>query len=332
MYKATLALLFSINIYLLISFLPLIEQKEFYKGNAKKIVLPLKLPPPPPPPVISAFREANKPFPLSNFSPPDDKFVKAGVVFIIEDGEVLWCKNAQKPYAVASLTKIVTTLLALDYINQDSEINLQTKIPITNKAKATLYSSFLSRSPYKYLTLETLLHSIMFRSANDSSTLIADFFSKKRDLKFFKQMNSYFTENNYKTARFYNPHGLPNKNLPDNSISVKDLTYLAKELITKYPIVLDWTRHYRHTYFKPHKKSYKARNTNNLTEIFPGIINGLKTGFTKKAGRCLALTWKSNNKTILAILLGFSQKSQRTKFAKDVFLWTNRHLAIPYKP
>ena len=327
--KPIITLLISINIYLFFSLQVLDKDKKYYTQYTDKIVLPKKKSKITPKKNSSfiTFDQENKKFPNTKFSHPNHSLAKAGAIFTLEDKKILWNKNAKTPFSIASLTKILTILVLFDIIKKDPNVNLETKIPITLKAKKVAHSSFLKRTPYKSLSLKTLMHSIMFRSANDSAQLVADYFSKKYKLPFFAQMNKFAHKNKCKSARFYNPHGLPGRyiNRPDNKISIEHLAELSAKIITEQPIISTWGKKTKYKYFSDSKKPYIGKNTNIFTTLLPSIT-GLKTGYTIKAGYCVILSWKFNKKTCVAILLGCQNKTTRNKITKQIFNWTNRFL------
>ena len=327
--KPIIILLLTINCYFLAVHYKIKQRRQYYKENLAKVVLPLKKPIVPHLQPKPLSLPENQSFIKSKFARPNHSLAQAGVVLVMNDDKILWSKNAKKSLPIASLTKIITTLHILDIINNDQHLSLQTKIPITSNSKRVAHSSFLRRSPYKSLSIETLLHSVMFRSANDSAQLLADYFggNKKYKMPFFVQLNRYVRKEGCKNSYFYNPHGLPGKynKKPDNKMSVENLAHLSKKLLIKYPIVTKWTKKRKHTYFAKSTKKYIGNNTNSLTKSLRHIT-GLKTGYTTNSGYCVVFSWKFGNKHCLAILLGCKNKKTRTKLAKDIYHWTNRFL------
>ena len=198
---------------------------------------------------------------------------RSAVLYLPQTNEFLYCKNADTPLPMASTTKIMTALIALECCQ------LTDIVPINDNAVGIEGSSaYLRRGDI--LTMEELLYALLLQSANDAATAIAYHISGGV-VDFATLMNNKAAELGLCNTHFTNPHGLDND---EHYTTARDLAVIAGEALKN-----DTFKKIVSTYKKTFSTEDRTRtyvNHNKLLLLYDGCI-GVKTGFTKKSGRCL---------------------------------------------
>ncbi|MCM8530624.1 MAG: serine hydrolase [Lentisphaeraceae bacterium] len=283
-----------------------------------------------PPPIVE--EEPEKPLVLvenvnfrqiKGLRPPSDRHVNAGLLLDIESQKILWGKKVTDVISIASLTKILTIITALDEVKRRDDIDFSTKVKISSTARSTPSSSFLRKHPHSEVPIIELMQSAMLKSANDSCRLLAEFLGDGDPTRFIATMNTKARMLNMKHSMFFNPHGLPGKyskpEIPDNTSTIADLSLLVFEVIEHYPEILKWTSKRSMILPPGHKRGIRVPNTNPLIQMRG--VNGLKTGFTFNAGWCLITTCKKDGRYFVSIVTGCKTKAVRNSFSRDLLLW-----------
>ncbi|MGF7060321.1 D-alanyl-D-alanine carboxypeptidase family protein [Brassicibacter mesophilus] len=228
-----------------------------------------------------------------------------------ESGKILYEYNIDNKIEMASITKIMTYLVTMDQVTNGT-VNLKDLVKVSKKAADTKGTSFKLKEGEE-IELEILLASIMIVSANDSCVAIAEHVSGTED-EFVNMMNNKAQELGLTQAAFLNSNGLPLKNGNQNRISARDIFELARYVITKYPQILNITKMNR--IIMP-SRNFEKENTNPLLNEIKEI-DGLKTGYTDKAGYCLVSTIvvkesEENQKPfrLIGILMGAKSEEER---------------------
>lgn len=217
---------------------------------------------------------------------------KAAVVMDVKTGRVLYSKNASEKLPMASTTKIMTTLVAIETGRLDEMVK------VSRKASYTEGSSIYLQEGEK-LTVEELLYGIMLRSGNDASMAVAEHLGNGMD-GFVEMMNQKAKEIGALNTRFANPHGLDH---PEHYTTAYDLA-----LITSYalrnPKFAEIVKTKHKTISGPPDVNWDRgmANKNKMLTQFDGG-DGVKTGFTKKAGRCLVSSATRNNWQLCSVVL-----------------------------
>ncbi|MDH5159990.1 D-alanyl-D-alanine carboxypeptidase family protein [Heyndrickxia oleronia] len=200
-----------------------------------------------------------------------------------DSGRILYEKNAKDVRKIASITKIMTAILAIE------SGKLKEDVKISDTAVRTEGSSIYLK-PGDIVNLEDLVYGLMLRSGNDAANAIAEHVGGSID-GFVFLMNQKAEEIGMQNTHFANPNGLDNK---DNHFS----TAYDMALLTKYAMQ-------NKTYKKiSGTKSYKGWANKNrlLTEKYKYCTGG-KTGFTKKAKRTLVTTATKEHQNLIAVTL-----------------------------
>lgn len=188
-------------------------------------------------------------------------------------GRVLLSKDKDSKRLIASITKIMTSVLAIESGKLDNIVVVDSSI---NKA----YGSGIYIEEGEEITLKDLLYGLMLRSGNDAASMIASYVGGSKE-EFVKMMNNKAKELGMKNTTFYNPSGLPTPS--GNYSSVYDMALLTKYAM-KYDIYREIvsTKKYKVT---TNKKTYIWHNKNKLLNY--DFITGGKTGYTEESGRTL---------------------------------------------
>lgn len=220
-----------------------------------------------------------------------DVSASAYVLMDSDSSKVLSASSPSLPLPMASTTKIMTCILALE------EKDRRDVVVIPEEAVGVEGSSvYLTKG--ETLTLEELLYALMLESANDAAVAIAIYVSGSVEA-FVERMNQKADEIGMHTTRFANPHGLPSEGHYSTALDMARLMQYAMNHAAFSEIVA--TR----TFQIPAPKSgYRyLSNHNKLLRLYPDCVGG-KTGFTKKAGRCLVSCARRNGKTLICVTLG----------------------------
>ncbi|KXZ39712.1 D-alanyl-D-alanine carboxypeptidase [Alkalithermobacter thermoalcaliphilus JW-YL-7 = DSM 7308] len=254
-----------------------------------------------------------------------DRYMQSGILIDKESSRVLYEKDSSKQVPIASLTKIMTLLIALEAIenNQVSENDI---VNISNNS-ARLRGSTYNLKKGEQVELIELLKALMIVSGNDAAVAIAEHIAETED-NFVKLMNNKAREIGMHKTLFFNCHGLPiyNLNNPDDRIenlsSAKDLSILVKYLLDNY-----YEETLKITSIKDYSnpsRNFQRSNTNPLMDIFPEV-DGLKTGYTGMAGYCLAFTapvkatlQDEGDFRLIGITLGSSSQNERVLASKNL--------------
>lgn len=216
----------------------------------------------------------------------------------------LYEKNAYQKTAMASTTKILTCILALE--------NSKTSDIVTVSKKASSVSgSTLGLNPNTKISMNDLLYGLMLRSGNDCAIAIAEHISGSVE-NFSTLMNQKAFELGLLNSNFISPHGLDNENHFTTAYDLSILTNYALNNSTFRKIVSTKT-----TTIAYNNSIGEISNTNELLGKLDGVY-GVKTGFTFEAGRCLVSACKRNDLDIIVVVLGSDTKSIRTKDSKNL--------------
>ncbi len=228
----------------------------------------------------------------------------------MQSGQVLYAKNENEKRYPASTTKIMTMLLTLEAV-QKGQKKLTDIVPVPLEAY-NMEGSSVWLDPKEKFTLEEMLKFIAVPSGNDASVAIAVFIGGSSQA-FVERMNQKAKELGMTGTHYANPDGLHD---PNHYTTARDLAIVSKELISKYPQILELTKIKN---FEMRNGVNKIENTNHLLGQYEGM-DGLKTGFTDEAGYCLVSTAQRNGTRLLGIVLGAKtdlQRQQETRVLLD---------------
>lgn len=216
---------------------------------------------------------------------------ESAIVIDADSGRILFEHNAYEKRGMASTTKIMTALIILENCRLDDIVTISQKAAYTEGSSMYL-------KPNEKITVEDLLYGLMLNSGNDAATALAEHACKNVD-EFAKLMNKKAAELGMKDSSFANPHGLDDENHYSTAYDMA--------LLTKYAMENEAFRNIVNTQEKIVKtngqEQYKyLTNHNRLLRMYEWC-KGVKTGFTKKCGRCLVSYSEKNGVKLIAITL-----------------------------
>lgn len=218
----------------------------------------------------------------------------AEIAMEMNTGRVLYSKNAESKLPMASTTKIMTALLIAE------ETNLSEEVIVPEQAVGTEGSSIYLKSGEK-LTVGDLLYGLMLRSGNDAAVALAIIHSGSVE-KFVDRMNERAGEIGALNTHFANPNGLPNEN---HYTTAQDLCNIARtamrnEIFAKVVSTTEYSGDFRN-----------FTNKNKLLYSFEGA-NGIKTGYTDRAGRCLVSSAERDGMDVVCVVLNCYDMYERS--------------------
>ena len=260
---------------------------------------------------------------------PDSAGARGGILVDADTGNVLWDKQAAVSVPIASMTKIMTLLLACEDINSGRNgITLESPVKIS-RATMKIGGSQVWLDVRETFKLEELLKAVSIKSANDAAYQVAEFLGGGDVYGFVVRMNRRAHELGMKRTRFFNPHGLPgNSSAEDNVSSPEDMALLAEHCLN-HPKIMEWAAMPRAD-FRGGKT--ELTNHNNLLpgRKFPAPgVDGLKTGFINRSGYCVTVTCKRAGKRMVAVVMGFDSAKNRDLFTRRLLEWGYARAADP---
>ena len=249
----------------------------------------------------------------------------AGILVDMDKNTVLWAKNPSKPVPIASLTKIMTIMLAYEIAMDDSSpYTLESLIPVTTEAINTPASK-VDFKKGEMFTIRELLVAASVKSANDAAHLLAEHLGGGKADKFIEDMNRRAKEVGMTHTTYFNAHGLPGKTKAlDNQSSPDDIARLC--LVFRQYFYLMELAALRTAPFRE-KGSPNYMILQNHNNLLPGAktaapgVNGIKTGFTNRAGFCVAASCERSGRHLLAVVTGFPSAADRDNFVRVLLDW-----------
>ncbi|HEX5001637.1 MAG TPA: LysM peptidoglycan-binding domain-containing protein [Bacteroidia bacterium] len=244
-----------------------------------------------------------------------DDDIRAGLLYDAVTKKIVWEKDMYYAYPIASLTKMMVALITLEAI-RDSAADWSDEVVVDRLYKRSRRSSSVYKTTETY-TLESLLQLAMIPSNNLACGDIAKYLGGSVD-EFVKKMNARAAALGMKNTFYSNPSGLPAsvKDL-DNSSSPHDLLLLSLELLHYDELLQITSTGYAEV--KNDKRSGVYKNHNHLVIDYENDVDGLKTGYTKRARFCLTATAKKDDYRIIAIVLGVPNPYQRNEIVAGMF-------------
>ena len=224
-------------------------------------------------------------------------------------GQVICEKDADVRRSPASITKIMTLLVIFDHLGT-GRIRLDSEVMTSAYAKSMGGSQvFLEEGEIQ--TLETIIKCIAVASGNDASVAAAEFIAGSEE-EFVALMNQRAKDMGLKNTNFVDCCGLTESD--DHYTTAKDVALMSRELITKYPQVLDYTKIWMEDIThvtRQGSSNFTLSSTNKLLKMYEWTT-GLKTGSTSKALYCLSATANKNNIDLIGVVMG--SPSNKTRF------------------
>lgn len=233
----------------------------------------------------------------------------AAILIDAKSGNILYSKNAEQKRSIASTTKIMTGILAVENISPADTIT-------ASKRAAAVGESEIYLSEGEVMNAENMMYALMLRSANDGAVAIAEKISGSVE-NFSVLMNKKAKELNMKSTNFTNPHGLSNGT---HYSTAKDMSKLAKyamknekfrQIVSTKKKSIPWPG-------KPYQRM--AENYNKLIGSY-SEATGVKTGYTNSAGYCLVSSAKRGDREVIAVVLGARSSDDAAKQSRSLLEW-----------
>ncbi|MGG7098989.1 D-alanyl-D-alanine carboxypeptidase family protein [Clostridium sardiniense] len=221
---------------------------------------------------------------------------KSALLMEPKTGKIIYEKNAEEKFAPASVTKIMTMLLAIEAVDS-GKIKLDDKITCSENAKKMGGSTMLLDTG-EVRSVEDIFKGIAIASGNDASVAMAEYLAGSEE-SFVELMNKRAQELGMKNTTFKNCNGLPAEG---HLSTAKDIALMSMELL-KHEKVFKYTGTYMETISEGRKSPIELVNHNKLVRFFKGC-DGLKTGYTSEAKYCISATATRDGVRMLSVIMG----------------------------
>lgn len=211
---------------------------------------------------------------------------------------ILYEKNAFSKKPMASTTKVMTIIVAIENNSLDDIVTISQKAASTSGSSAQLKAG-------KKIKLEELLYGLMLKSGNDAAVAIAEHTAGSVE-GFAKLMNNKAVEIGALNTNFVTPHGLDENN---HYSTAYDMAIIASYAL-KNPTISKIVNTKEKTMYFEDGTSVYLSNTNKLLSLYSGA-NGVKTGYTGMAGRCLIGSATKNNWQVITVVFGEPSSASR---------------------
>lgn len=237
----------------------------------------------------------------------------AYILMDADSGHVLVERNADKRLAPASLTKMMTSYVAVHELELGN-VTEDTMVPISVKAWRKAGSKMFVREGTQ-VPLIDLLRGIIIQSGNDASVAVAEYFSASEE-SYVNWMNQYAERFGLANTNFENVTGWPADN---HYSSARDLAILSLRIIKDHP---KYYPLYSEKYFE--YNNIRQPNRNKLLWRDP-TVDGLKTGHTDEAGYCLAATAVRDGTRLIAVIMGARSEEARARETQKLLAYGYRY-------
>ena len=228
--------------------------------------------------------------PIALASEPLTVEAKAAVLIDANSGRVLFAQNADERLPMASTTKIMTAILALENCALNEMVT-------AGKNAYGVEGTSIYLSEGETLSMEHMLYGLMLRSGNDAAVAIAEHVAGSIDA-FVEMMNAKARELDA-DAVFANPHGLPAENHAASALGMAKIMRYAMT-IPEFRTITATTR--KVIPWVGNEYSRVLENKNRLLTTYEGATGG-KTGYTSKAGRCLVFSAERDGLSLIGVVL-----------------------------
>ena len=249
--------------------------------------------------------------------------VKTAILTDYNSGETLYEHEADLVIYPASMTKIMTSIIAFDLL-KEGKINLDDKVIISENAwrmSTSGYSSMFIMLNDE-VSIENLLKGIIIVSGNDACVALAEGIAGTES-NFAEMMNEKAQEMGLENTNFTNSSGI---NDPDNYSTVRDIAIMSKYLIEKYPVYYEYFKEKEFTWDRTGGDPITQGNRNPL--LYKNIgADGIKTGYLAVEQYSLASSVIGKDRRLIAVGTGFKTKQTRSSHSMKLISWGFRNTA-----
>lgn len=232
----------------------------------------------------------------------EDEFITSphGVLMEASTGTIIYEKDKDTQVSPASITKIMTLILIFDEMDK-GKLKMDDEVTTSAHAKSMGGSQVFLEEGEKQ-TVETMIKCIVIASGNDASVAMAEHIAGSEE-EFVKKMNARAKGLGMEHTNFEDCCGLTESQ--NHYSTAYDVALMSRELINKYPKILDyssiWMEDITHVTAKG-SKEFTLTNTNKLIRGYDGCV-GLKTGSTSIAKYCVSTVAKRNDITLISVVM-----------------------------
>jgi len=252
-----------------------------------------------------------------------ENMVNARTAILVDyhSDKVLYEYEADIQIYPASMTKIMTTIIAFDLIKKN-RLSLDDKFVISENAWRLSQSGYSSMfiMVNDEVSVENLLHGIITASGNDACVALAEGIAGSEEV-FAEMMTEKAIEIGMSSTNFSNSSGI---NDPDNYSTVRDIALMSKYLITNYPDFYEWYARKDFTWDRTGGEPIKQGNRNPLLYKKVGV-DGIKTGYLAVEKYSLASSMKKDTRRVIAVGSGFPTKNFRSSESLKLLNWAFRN-------
>ena len=257
---------------------------------------------------------------LNLFANPNIQ-ARTGILIDYHSDEILYELDPDSQIYPASMTKIMTAIIAFDLLKKN-KLSLDDKFTISENAwrlsQAGYSSMFIMINDQ--VSVENLLKGIIIASGNDACVALAEGIAGSES-NFSDMMNEKAVEIGMTSTNFTNSSGI---NDPDNVSTARDIAIMSKHLIKNYPIFYELFAEKTFTWDRTGGEPIKQGNRNPLLYKNVGV-DGVKTGYLAVEKYSLASTMKKNDRRIIAVASGFNTKNLRSSESLKLLNWGFRN-------
>lgn len=218
---------------------------------------------------------------------------KAMAVIERDSGRVLNSYNEDERLPMASTTKIITAIYVIEHTD---DLDKDFEIP---KEAVGVEGTSIGLKEGEHLSIRELLYGLMLRSGNDSAVALA-IATSGSEQQFVEDVNAYLNEHGYEDTHLMNPHGLPSD---DHYTSARELALITAHALKNPEFAkIVSTKQYTIRNELKSKFSRNLKNKNRMLSEYEGA-DGVKTGYTKKAGRCFVGSATRDGMQLICVLL-----------------------------
>ena len=257
---------------------------------------------------------------VSAYSNPNIN-ARTGILIDYHSDEILYQYDPDAQIYPASMTKIMTSIIAFDLLKKN-KLSLDDMFVVSENAWRLSQSGYSSMfiMVNDQVSVEDLLKGIIIASGNDACVALAEGIAGTEE-NFAEMMNEKAIEIGMTSSNFTNSSGI---NDPDNVSTVRDIAIMSKYLIDNYPIYYELFKEKTFTWDRTGGDPIKQGNRNPL--LYKNIgVDGVKTGYLAVEKYSLASSMKKNNRRLIAVVSGFPTKNLRSSESLKLLNWGFRN-------
>ena len=244
---------------------------------------------------------------FADYTPPFEVSAEAVYFVNLDTGAVVYQKNADKKMYPASLTKLITIILAMENTPDLDD----TMVKCTTKILDEFYGMNASNAgmlPGEERSMRDMLYCMLLPSANEAASMVADYLGDGSRADFIAMMNEKAEELGAVSTHFVNPHGLHD---PEQYATAQDM-YLIAKYAMQMPGFMDIASKTKYELVPSNKRGTEYINTTNKMMVqgsstYYQYVKGIKTGTTDEAGRCCISTATKDGYTYLLVVMNAPQ-------------------------